>query len=609
MRRPAVGLHVEKRSRVTRLLAGKVAAWAAITATVLLSAGTAGGFSYDEVVATDAPRAYWPLGEAAGALFAGDASGNGVTGTYYGPTLGMVGAPPPRPDTGASFDGTDDFVDFGDVLDFAGWAPFSLEAWVYVPTGSYGGPIMAKRDHGTPGGGGGSGSASAVAPLRIDTLSTACGIDPGFSGYYLAATNTTIAFARQNSDACTGAYYTQEGSSALPALDRWHHVVGTYDGTSLRLYVNGALVASGVGPNTSIRDTAATFKLGRDASWQFSGRIDNPAVYNRALSPDEVKRHYESDQATITFTSAEQIEQVVQWTNEEGIHLLQSQTLYPSGDPDETVTVDFDFETTPPGTPAQTATTYETEISDMFDELATELAGDEDITQAQRDHAGSIDASIEAGNAPVHKILARGSTATLAATESDPLVAATELRSDELAVMGDADTTTCESPWWPYKGSVNTRQSLAYPNRRFIYQSFRFAYADLQRLKCHANVTYEHEANFEGGVLQNYYLGRVISATSNMPRYYRDTNLLEVTERTWTIGTSDAQRLQCCRTYWTKIYTHPGQLTSDDGHIQAEKGRRGPEWCYSTNCVFKRAEEDIIAPWYYSVPGRRTWVK
>jgi hypothetical protein len=79
-------------------------------------------------------------------------------------------------------------------------------------------------------------------------------------------------------------------SPAAPPTGTWVHVLGTWDSSAMKLYVNGALVASGPGVE-SIRSPGA-FNIGAqlDGSpyYGFDGLIDDVRVYNRALTPDEV---------------------------------------------------------------------------------------------------------------------------------------------------------------------------------------------------------------------------------------------------------------------------------------------------------------------------------
>jgi hypothetical protein len=70
----------------------------------------------------------------------------------------------------------------------------------------------------------------------------------------------------------------------------WHHVAGTYDGTTARLYVDKQLVASkpwtaNVGDSNSWRIGS----YGADGSFgYFEGEIDGVAIYSRALAVDEL---------------------------------------------------------------------------------------------------------------------------------------------------------------------------------------------------------------------------------------------------------------------------------------------------------------------------------
>ena len=79
-------------------------------------------------------------------------------------------------------------------------------------------------------------------------------------------------------------------------LGRWAHLVGTYDGSTVRLYVNGILSASAGGGYTA--NTGAVLSIGAthytDTSWanQFTGALDEVAVYPTALSQGRIQAHY-----------------------------------------------------------------------------------------------------------------------------------------------------------------------------------------------------------------------------------------------------------------------------------------------------------------------------
>jgi hypothetical protein len=76
---------------------------------------------------------------------------------------------------------------------------------------------------------------------------------------------------------------------------QWHHVVGTYDGSKVRLYLDGAEVGAGTPTTISIYYTEGDLSIGRyGTSWYYSGLIDEVVIYDRALSPEEIKQRYSS---------------------------------------------------------------------------------------------------------------------------------------------------------------------------------------------------------------------------------------------------------------------------------------------------------------------------
>ena len=84
-------------------------------------------------------------------------------------------------------------------------------------------------------------------------------------------------------------------SSENLLLDKWYHIVGTYDGTNINIYTDGDLKDSrlyldGKGFNQ--------FIIGK-ASWYdghfFNGSIDEVSIWSRALSKDEIEAIYNLD--------------------------------------------------------------------------------------------------------------------------------------------------------------------------------------------------------------------------------------------------------------------------------------------------------------------------
>ena len=111
---------------------------------------------------------------------------------------------------------------------------------------------------------------------------------------------------------------------------RTYHVVGTYDGTTERLYVNGRQVASAA--LSGVADT--TISGLRIASWDgtqqfFAGTIDEAAVYNKALSASQVAAHFAASQLplgapsdlTATAPSSSQVD--LSWADNAGAETAQ----------------------------------------------------------------------------------------------------------------------------------------------------------------------------------------------------------------------------------------------------------------------------------------------
>jgi len=92
-------------------------------------------------------------------------------------------------------------------------------------------------------------------------------------------------------------------SNSLPA-GQWSHVAGTYDGSSVRVYINGVLQGQvaynqGIFPGTN--DMAIGGVVGGSplgvVTTPFVGAIDEPAVYNRGLSSAEILAIYNAGSA------------------------------------------------------------------------------------------------------------------------------------------------------------------------------------------------------------------------------------------------------------------------------------------------------------------------
>ena len=80
-------------------------------------------------------------------------------------------------------------------------------------------------------------------------------------------------------------------SPAGLTANQWTHVAGTYDGTTLRLYLNGVQVSTQA-KTGALKVTGLPLRVGGDeySGEYFPGLIDNLRIYNRALTAAEIQQ-------------------------------------------------------------------------------------------------------------------------------------------------------------------------------------------------------------------------------------------------------------------------------------------------------------------------------
>ena len=87
--------------------------------------------------------------------------------------------------------------------------------------------------------------------------------------------------------------YTGAGAIETPVTKgSWSHVVATYDGSTLNLYVNGVLATS-KSYSTPITNSLQELSVGEGAGgYYWRGGLDEVAVYGTALTAAQVAQHY-----------------------------------------------------------------------------------------------------------------------------------------------------------------------------------------------------------------------------------------------------------------------------------------------------------------------------
>jgi VCBS repeat-containing protein len=119
--------------------------------------------------------------------------------------------------------------------------------------------------------------------------------------YFLGIRSADGVLVADFEDNATGANHPVAGTTAIPADGAWRHVAATYDGTTWRLYLNGALEAQLLVGNftpqaASVQHAAlgtalnSTGGVGTQTQGFFDGVMDEARVWNHARTASQIAR-------------------------------------------------------------------------------------------------------------------------------------------------------------------------------------------------------------------------------------------------------------------------------------------------------------------------------
>ncbi len=193
---------------------------------------------------------HWKLNETSGAT-AYDSSGNANDGTLIGDPHWVQG----KLQGALQFDGIDDYVDCGNDSSLGITAEITLGVWVKTNDAANGqhNPYVTKGDH-----------------------------SYGIKHH----TSNNIEYFIYDGGWQVARYPVDSTFNGV-----WHHLAGTYDGSELRLYIDGTLVTT-VAHSGTIASSPFNVNIGRntEASTRFyEGALDDVRIYNRALSAGDVQ--------------------------------------------------------------------------------------------------------------------------------------------------------------------------------------------------------------------------------------------------------------------------------------------------------------------------------
>ena len=207
---------------------------------------------------------YWPMDEESGTS-AYDASGKGYIGTIQGASTWQSSSSGSCKVGGCfNFNGSSNYINVGDKQDLNLSSGGTISAWIRIPSSWVGSAYPSVAGKG------------ASAGWDSD----------GWSLF--AFSDNKIGIGMRNGT------FTVSPSFTNTIKDQWTHIVGTWDGTTIRLYQDGVQKTS-ASQTITPPQTSTSFIIGRGpSSYYFGGLIDDVRVYNRALATSEVKTLYES---------------------------------------------------------------------------------------------------------------------------------------------------------------------------------------------------------------------------------------------------------------------------------------------------------------------------
>jgi hypothetical protein len=215
---------------------------------------------------------YWNFDEGVGTT-ASDSSGNSHNGAINGPTYASGLA-----NTGLKFDGINDYVEVPNSPQL-NTQQFSVMAFVKLDK------LPTVNDY-TVGG-----------LAHPNQMLVSMGTNDLVSGYF------GLSICRDPPSAtpvfqfylCDNSQHYIARSTINPTTAAWYHIAGTYDGTTLKLYINGNLEAQ---KTISITRTSNSgniqFGALRKTSYQYwlNGTLDEVKIYNYARSLEQIGQDY-----------------------------------------------------------------------------------------------------------------------------------------------------------------------------------------------------------------------------------------------------------------------------------------------------------------------------
>jgi hypothetical protein len=187
-----------------------------------------------------------------------DSSGNGNNGTGSG--YSTTSLPAGKYGNAGTFNGSNQYVSIPDNSNL-GSSYMTVSAWIYTSTFNTNGSIYNRR------------TADNTGGVTMQPYNTSGNI---ICYFYIG-----------------GIWVSVATSIALP-VSQWGLITYTYDGSTIKAYVNGIPAGSTSVSGTINNPTSPLVQIGKNvtSATTFNGLIDEVRIYNRALSASEVQQLY-----------------------------------------------------------------------------------------------------------------------------------------------------------------------------------------------------------------------------------------------------------------------------------------------------------------------------
>jgi hypothetical protein len=195
-----------------------------------------------------------------------DLNGNINNGT-------LVNTPTYNTNVSFSFDYTQfEYVTFANTnsLMFLNLLPYTLEAWIY--------PTIDP----------GSGNYTGIFNRESSDVGA---VRDGYNVFVVQSGGSNVLISSERF-AAGSVVNAGEYLATASFLNNWHHILATFDGSTVKFYRNASLKQTSGITTTNLTNNIQTLQIAQRGGQYYRGNISIANIYNRALTADEILQNY-----------------------------------------------------------------------------------------------------------------------------------------------------------------------------------------------------------------------------------------------------------------------------------------------------------------------------